>query len=88
MKQLLDAKVRTVEDLAQANEETLAMLGMGGRALKDKAVSWLQSAGSTGKTTEELTALRLAHDGLKERNAALEKAVAELTAMVEKLTKK
>lgn len=88
VKQLLDAKVRTVEDLAQANEETLAMLGMGGRALKDKAVSWLQSAGSTGKTTEELTALRLAHDGLKERNAALEKAVAELTAMVEKLTKK
>jgi len=88
VKQLLDAKLRTVEDLAQANEETLAMLGMGARALKDKAVSWLQSAGTTGKVAEELAALRLANEGLSARNAVLEKSVAELTALVEKSLKK
>lgn len=88
VKQLLDARVRTVEDLAQANEETIAMLGMGGRALKDKAVSWLQSAGATGKATEELAAMRVANASLVERNAVLEKAVADLKALVESQTRK
>jgi hypothetical protein len=88
VKSLLDAKVRTVEDLAQANEETIAMLGMGGRALKDKAVSWLQSANSTGKVTEELAAMRVANASLVERNAVLEKAVADLKALVESQTRK
>jgi hypothetical protein len=37
IKTLLDINVRTVEELAAANEETLMRIGMGGRALKQKA---------------------------------------------------
>lgn len=35
--------VRTVEELAAANEETLAAYGMGGRAMKQEAQKWLDS---------------------------------------------
>jgi hypothetical protein len=87
VKQLLDHKVRTVEDLAAANEETLNRIGMGGRALKEKAVSWLASASSTGKVTEELAALKTANSDFKARNELLEKQLRELAAKVAALTK-
>lgn len=80
VKACLDAQVRTVEDLAAANEETIARIGMGGRALKDKAVSWLSAASGNGKVTEELTALRVGKAQADERVAALEKQVAQLVA--------
>ncbi len=70
-KQLLDVRVRTVEDLAVANEETIARLGMGGRALKQRALEWLESAKNIG--------------GQSERIAALEAKVADLTAANETL---
>jgi hypothetical protein len=54
IKIMLDINVRTVEQLAEANEETVSRIGMGGRALKEKAKNWLESAGSQGKTAEKL----------------------------------
>jgi hypothetical protein len=57
-KAILDANVRTLEDLVAANESTLAAIGMGARALKEKAKAWLDSADTTGKTAEELNDLR------------------------------
>ncbi len=53
---LVLAGVLTVEDLAAANEQTLGRIGMGGRALKDKAQAWMDSA--KGNVGEELAALR------------------------------
>lgn len=53
---LVIAGVLTVEDLAAANEQTLAKIGMGGRALKEKAQAWIDS--SKGNVGEELAALR------------------------------
>lgn len=86
VKSLLDAKVRTVEDLAQANEETIGRLGMGGRALKEKAVNWLAVAGSSGKMTEELAALQVKLREAEARNATLETQLRDLITEVKALT--
>ena len=87
VKALLDVKVRTVEDLAAANEETISRLGMGGRALKARAVEWLNSAASTGKQAESLAALKAENADLKSRNETLEAQVRELAAKVEVIEK-
>ena len=83
VKTLLDLKVRTVEDLSVANEETLARIGMGGRGLKQKAIDWLASAKDVGKLAEELSALRAQNSDLRERNASLE---GKLNALIAKLS--
>ena len=85
VKNLLQLQIRTVEDLATANEEVIARFGMGGRALKQKAIDWLASAGNSGKVTEELAALRQANADMLQRNEDLMKQLTELTATVKKL---
>lgn len=86
VKTLLSLQVRTVEDLAAANEEVIGRIGMGGRALKQRAIDWLTSAGSTGKASGELTALKVANENLQARNDQLEAQVKELATKVEALT--
>jgi len=51
------ARILSLEDLAGANEEALQRIGMGARALKDKAAKLLQSQGDS-KVVEENAALR------------------------------
>lgn len=51
------AGVYTVEGLAEANEDTLRRIGMGGRDLKQMATDWLAS-GDKGKVSFELADLR------------------------------
>lgn len=87
VRQLLDLKIRTVEDLAGANEETLGRLGMGGRALKDRAKAWLETANSVGKVSEEVAALRLAKTNSDARSLQLEAQVAELSRELKALKK-
>lgn len=70
--------VRSVEDLAVANEEVISRVGMGARALKQKAIDWLSSAKSGGKAVEDISALRAEVANLKARNEGLEKQVALL----------
>lgn len=82
VKSCIDAAVRTVEDLAAANEETLGRIGMGARALKDKAASWVKSAGGPGKVAEEIAALKAQLADTKLRNESLEAQVKELSAQV------
>lgn len=76
---LLLLNVRTVEDLAVANEQTLTAIGMGGRDLKQRAVDWIAAAAGPGKINQELSNLRVKLEGLEtnlkgvmERNAQLE----------------
>jgi len=78
VKLLVDLGIRAVEDLAVANEETISRLGMGGRALKQKAVEWLSSAKDTGRQVEEITALQIANKELTERNEAMMQQLTEL----------
>lgn len=59
LKELLGLKIRTVEDLAAANEETLRRIGMGARALKQQAVDWLTATQDIGKVSAQLTALQV-----------------------------
>lgn len=83
-KSLLDLHIRTVEDLAVANEETLGRLGMGGRGLKQRAVDWLQSA-NAGKVSGEMQELREANSALTIRNQSLEDQMRTLQAQVDAL---
>lgn len=76
----LAINVRTVENLAAANEQVLKRLGMGGRALKDKAAAWLQSAGGDGKLSEEMAALKVENESLKAMVEDLTKSVETLKA--------
>jgi hypothetical protein len=84
----IDAQVRTVEDLAAANEETIARIGMGGRSLKDKAIAWLDTAKGSGKVTEEMAALRASLADANARNDKLQEQLTALAAQVAANTKK
>lgn len=88
VKVLQTAHVLTVEDLAAANEETITRLGMGGRALKQRAVEWLAASKNTGKHAEEMAALKASNSDLAAQNEKLGKQLAELSKQVEALTKK
>lgn len=85
LKTLQHLHIRTVEDMAAANEETIHRLGMGGRALKQKAVDWLASAQSSGKMTEEMAALRAELENLRERNASLEAQTREFASLAKEI---
>jgi len=69
--------IRTVEDLSQANADSLRRMGMGSVALKDKAISYLESAG-VNKNSEEVSALKI-------EMAALKAAIERRDAQIEKL---
>lgn len=68
---LVAAKVFTVEDLANLTEESMANIGMGMRALRDKARSWLDAAEDTGKSAERIAALEAQVGDLIEQNKQL-----------------
>lgn len=85
IKLLIDINVRTVEALAEANEETVQRIGMGGRALKEKARIWLDSSSGQGKLSEEINALRVENEELKSRDAERETRLAELEKLVKSL---
>lgn len=65
LKALTKAEVRTVEDLAQANEQQIANIGMGGRALKQRAQDWLNAQTGPGALAEQMTALRSTNDAMQ-----------------------
>jgi len=80
VKQIRAAGLRTVEDLAAANETSIAKMGMGGRALKDRAAAWLDAASDTGKVAEENAALKAQLADLAETVDRQSKQIDELTA--------
>lgn len=59
LKELSGLRIRTVEDLAAANEETLRRIGMGARVLKQQAVDWLAASNDVGKVAARITALEV-----------------------------
>lgn len=83
-KTLKNLRLRTVEDLAAANEEVLSRIGMGSRALKAQAQAWLkgQQKGSLEYLVSEVSALKASQEGLAERNKALEEQNAALKAQL------
>jgi regulator of replication initiation timing len=71
IKQLLSAKIRTIEAVAEMNEICIKQVGMGARALKDKAIAWLDSAKLSGITAEKLQGLQVENDDLRIQNEQL-----------------
>jgi len=74
-------KIRTVEELAQLSDVAIQQIGIGGRALRDRAKAFLDDA-----ERERLTS-RLTHENglLQTRVAVLEKQVNELGAILERI---
>lgn len=66
---LAACKVYSVEQLAQAPEDVLNVIGMGSRGLKQKAVAWLESAQNVGKVAAKLEALEKEMKALQADNA-------------------
>lgn len=85
VKQLQAAGIRTIEDLANANEETISRLAMGGRSLKQRAVEWLSSA-TTGSSSERLAALHTENENLKVRVESLTNQLTEVLAHLKRLS--
>ena len=84
----LNFSVRTIEDLAAANEETLGRLGMGARMLKQKAIEWLESSKTVGQQVEKITALQQRNTDLEELVKIQGEKITALTTQVEALTSK
>jgi len=82
LKMLTDCNLRSVEDVAEMNEEAVLRMGMGGRALKEKARAWLDASKDVGKTSEELDSLRKSNATLAEQNT---KMMADMKAMQAKI---
>jgi hypothetical protein len=64
LKTCQEAGVRTVEDLAVVNADTIRRLGMGGVSLAQKAKIYLENA-ETNKAAEEISALRIKIDAME-----------------------
>jgi DNA repair exonuclease SbcCD ATPase subunit len=79
-KMLLDLNLRTVEQVAEATEEAISRMGMGGRALKAKAQAYLDASEDVGKTSAELESLRQKVDELLARDKEREEQLKTLEA--------
>ncbi|ULQ46945.1 hypothetical protein JN531_001355 [Flagellatimonas centrodinii] len=75
----------SVESVADADENALRRLGMGGRNLKHKAIAWLQAASSIGIGAERIVALEAENAELKERNKDMEELVMSLNERMKAL---
>jgi hypothetical protein len=64
---IVDAGLRTLEDLAVANEGAISLMGIGGRMFKQKAEAYLRSAKDVGKTALEMESLKTRMQEMEER---------------------
>lgn len=81
----ITANILTVEDLAALNEGGMENLGMGARAMKDKAVAWLAEKAGTGHLAEQVAALKQQNTELTElvktQGQQLQQAMSTLAAV-------
>lgn len=81
---LIAMHIRTVEDLANVNDEGLKRIGMGSTDMKNRAIAWLVSAQDKGKATIEIASLKAKETNMQGEIDALRKQVEMLTAQVQK----
>lgn len=77
---LIAMNCRTVEDLADANDDGLRRMGMGAMDLRQKARTWLASMTDHGSVTVKMSALEQENTVLKTSLELLQKKVDELKA--------
>tara|TARA_R110000751_G_scaffold28423_3_gene74124 strand:- start:1464 stop:2075 length:612 start_codon:yes stop_codon:yes gene_type:complete len=87
LKTCQNATVRTIEDLAEANADTIRKLGMGGVAMKEKAKAYLESA-NQNKTSEDVSALRVKLEDLSNIVKRKDEQISDLLERLDELPKK
>jgi hypothetical protein len=87
LKTCQNATVRTIEDLAEANADTIRKLGMGGVAMMEKAKAYLASA-NQNKTSEEVSALMVKLDALSDTVKRKDEQISDLLERLDESTKK
>ena len=80
------ANYRTVEEMAEANEEGLANVGMGARAEKEKARSWLKTRADTSKVASDNAGLKEKLEAAEERLQANEDLIRQLKSQLDRLS--
>lgn len=80
-KTLTDLRLRSVEDLACANEEVISRIGMGGRTLSQKAKEWLESSKASAPL-EELSRLKVENSELRAQVGQMSADLKELMGLV------
>lgn len=70
--------LRSVEDIANANEETIMRMGMGARDLQNRARNYLKVSSGDSKVAENVSRLESENEGLKKRNEELSSQMAQL----------
>jgi hypothetical protein len=79
LKNLLSANLRSIEDVAGMNEEAVKAVGMGARALQQRAQAYLDVLKSgVGAAAEANNALKVENANLAARQAQLEQELASL----------
>jgi hypothetical protein len=71
VKMFLEAGVRTIEAVSEMNENCIQKVGMGARALKEKAQAWLKSADEKGTFSEKINTMKVENDDLRLQNEQL-----------------
>ena len=87
LKTCQNATVRTIEDLAAANADTIRKLGMGGVAMMEKAKAYLASA-NQNKTSEEVSALMVKLEALSDTVKRKDEQISDLLERLDDSTKK
>lgn len=72
---IINANILTLEELAGCNEQALQLIGLGSRALKDRAATALKTAANSGTVIEENVALKAKLADQEDRIKALEDAL-------------
>lgn len=85
VRMLQDIGLRTVEHVAEATEEAVGRMGMGGRALKSKAQAYLDASSDAGKVSAELDAMRQRLQELESRDTEREERLKSLESENAKL---
>jgi len=87
LKTCQNATIRTIQDLASANADTIRRLGMGGVAMVEKAKSYLDSAESN-KASEEVASLKIKMESLVEAINKKDRQIEDLLERLENAPKK
>ena len=87
LKTCQNATVRTIEDLAAANADTIRKLGMGGVAMMEKAKAYLAAA-NQNKTSEEVSALMVKLEALSDTVKRKDEQISDLLERLDESTKK
>jgi len=81
---IISSNILTVEDLAQANDESRKRIGMGANDVVNKAIAWLKASKSLGSVTQEITSLKTENEGLKFQVKTLQERLEQLAKELKK----